>query len=250
MRFLKDNIGRDRGASMVEYGLLVAVIALVALSAVTLLGDKTDETFTTIAGSLEDNGSALAPGNSGNESDQNGGDQNGGDQNGQQGENDDDEGADGGSNDDANGGDQDQDQDQEAEEEEEEAEAQPAGPNATGTSSALYWWDSNATKGQWKADVSYRNDTNRHQYLTLEVTQIDDKGKTTKSTVTGFYVGAGSSSTYTLWSNDINKNNKNVKGVVEVQVKVLSVLTSDENWQTYSYPVNGSPASILPPALP
>jgi pilus assembly protein Flp/PilA len=42
----------DRGATMVEYGLLVAFIALIALAGVTLLGQALDGLFTDIAGRL------------------------------------------------------------------------------------------------------------------------------------------------------------------------------------------------------
>jgi pilus assembly protein Flp/PilA len=42
----------DRGATMVEYGLLVAFIALIALAGVILLGEALDGLFTDIAGRL------------------------------------------------------------------------------------------------------------------------------------------------------------------------------------------------------
>lgn len=42
----------DRGASMVEYGLLVALIALVAIGGVTALGTKLSALFTQIGSSL------------------------------------------------------------------------------------------------------------------------------------------------------------------------------------------------------
>jgi pilus assembly protein Flp/PilA len=40
---------QDRGAGIVEYGLLVAFIALVALAGITLLGDNLSDFFTDIA---------------------------------------------------------------------------------------------------------------------------------------------------------------------------------------------------------
>ena len=43
----------DRGASMVEYALLVALIAMVALVAVTLAGTELSETYSEIASGLE-----------------------------------------------------------------------------------------------------------------------------------------------------------------------------------------------------
>jgi len=42
----------DRGASAVEYGLLVALIAIVIIGAVTLLGGKLDGLFSHTANSI------------------------------------------------------------------------------------------------------------------------------------------------------------------------------------------------------
>ena len=46
LKFLKD----DKGASAVEYGLLVALIASVIVGAVTLLGGNLKATFDYVAG--------------------------------------------------------------------------------------------------------------------------------------------------------------------------------------------------------
>jgi pilus assembly protein Flp/PilA len=46
LKFLKD----DKGASAVEYGLLVALIAAVIVGAVTLLGGNLKATFDYVAG--------------------------------------------------------------------------------------------------------------------------------------------------------------------------------------------------------
>jgi pilus assembly protein Flp/PilA len=43
---------REEGASMVEYGLLVALIALVAIAGVILLGNALDTLFSSTAGEL------------------------------------------------------------------------------------------------------------------------------------------------------------------------------------------------------
>lgn len=48
--FLAD---RDRGASMVEYALLVVLIAIIALVAIRLAGEEVSNTFGTIADSLQ-----------------------------------------------------------------------------------------------------------------------------------------------------------------------------------------------------
>jgi Flp pilus assembly pilin Flp len=42
----------ERGASLVEYGLLVALIAIVCLTAVLFFGEETSEEFSTIAKSI------------------------------------------------------------------------------------------------------------------------------------------------------------------------------------------------------
>ncbi len=48
-----ESITRDEeGATMVEYGLLVALIALVAIAAVTTLGSNLSALFNTVAGSI------------------------------------------------------------------------------------------------------------------------------------------------------------------------------------------------------
>lgn len=42
----------ERGASLVEYALLVALIAVVVIGAVTLLGSTAEDTFSDVSGSL------------------------------------------------------------------------------------------------------------------------------------------------------------------------------------------------------
>jgi pilus assembly protein Flp/PilA len=43
----------DRGASLVEYALLVALIAIVCIAAITLLGGNAATKFSTVANSLQ-----------------------------------------------------------------------------------------------------------------------------------------------------------------------------------------------------
>jgi pilus assembly protein Flp/PilA len=47
-RFIRD----DEGATMVEYGLMVALIAVVCIAAVTLIGTRLNTAFSTIANSI------------------------------------------------------------------------------------------------------------------------------------------------------------------------------------------------------
>jgi len=48
----KRRLARDLGASLVEYALLLALIAVVCLSAVTLLGNNTGDSVTNSANSI------------------------------------------------------------------------------------------------------------------------------------------------------------------------------------------------------
>ena len=51
---LRERVGRDeRGASLVEYALLVALIAVVCIVAITLLGGKAADKFSNIGTSLQ-----------------------------------------------------------------------------------------------------------------------------------------------------------------------------------------------------
>lgn len=43
---------RERGASLVEYGLLIALIAIVAVTAVTFLGESTASRFADIGSKI------------------------------------------------------------------------------------------------------------------------------------------------------------------------------------------------------
>ncbi|MGR3311626.1 MAG: Flp family type IVb pilin [Candidatus Brocadiales bacterium] len=49
MRRIKSICTREEGASAVEYGLLVALIAAVIVGAVTFLGGSVSNTFNTVA---------------------------------------------------------------------------------------------------------------------------------------------------------------------------------------------------------
>ena len=49
-------LANERGASMVEYSLLVILIAIVALVAVTLAGTELSETYSEISSNLVDAG--------------------------------------------------------------------------------------------------------------------------------------------------------------------------------------------------
>jgi pilus assembly protein Flp/PilA len=50
VRFLR----KQKGATMVEYGIMVALIAVVAIGAVALVGGEVEEAFNCVADSIND----------------------------------------------------------------------------------------------------------------------------------------------------------------------------------------------------
>ena len=52
MNALRNFVKDESGASAVEYGLLVALIAVVIIGAVTVLGQSVSTVFTTVSGKI------------------------------------------------------------------------------------------------------------------------------------------------------------------------------------------------------
>lgn len=52
---------KDRGATAVEYGLMVGLIAVAIIAAVVLLGDQLSALFDSLTGSLEEPSGVSAP---------------------------------------------------------------------------------------------------------------------------------------------------------------------------------------------
>ena len=50
---IRTRIKDERGASLVEYALLLALIAVVCIAAVTFIGNKADESFSSTGSALE-----------------------------------------------------------------------------------------------------------------------------------------------------------------------------------------------------
>ena len=55
LRCRLDVLRHERGAAMVEYSLLIALIALIATAAITLLGDQLSTEFSEISSNVEAN---------------------------------------------------------------------------------------------------------------------------------------------------------------------------------------------------
>jgi Flp pilus assembly pilin Flp len=262
----------ERGAALVEYAMIVSFIAVVSLGTVGMVG-------TSVSGDIAAVGSALSDGadlggdddgqgqesddndnngNGGNDDDNNGNQGNGGD-NGDDdnngvdddfgdGDNGDGTGDDGDNGDgtgdgdtgDGTGGDNGGDDD--------EADDPSSSVDVVASAGSFYWWAPTPSGGDgaWKASVTFQNDWIRQQYLTLEVTTTSSNGKTSTETVE-FYVAAGSTGTYDAWNNNYSVRGKSESGVVSVTVRVTSIRTYDESWQTETHSTTGPTVEVAVP---
>jgi len=53
MSFFKNLVRDEQGATAIEYGLIAALIAVAAITAMTALGDSLDTTFTNVSTTLD-----------------------------------------------------------------------------------------------------------------------------------------------------------------------------------------------------
>ena len=60
MQFLKNLITKEEGQGMVEYGIILGLVSVLAIAALTLMGTDVNNVFTDITGQL-----ALVPGAAG-----------------------------------------------------------------------------------------------------------------------------------------------------------------------------------------
>lgn len=127
-----------------------------------------------------------------------------------------------------------------------------SGVATSGARSNFYWYNGNATNGngQWVGYVTYRNTTNRHQYLKVAVDKVHSNGSTTTSTVNDFYVRANSSSELAVWSNDLATGNGSLDGVVRLGLRVVQLRSSDANWKPFTTETTGPTATVQRPPIP
>lgn len=127
------------------------------------------------------------------------------------------------------------------------------GLNPSKTAGDFYWWDQHNDRGQWTADFTYSNATDRHQYLEILVTRTFADGSTQSQVVHSHYVPAKGSSTMTIWSNDFQESKPGqfpASNVVKVEATVFKVSTSDQKWNPYSTPTNGPTMVVDVPPRP
>lgn len=53
MTFFKKMLKNEQGATAIEYGLIAALIAIAAITAMGTLGDELSNTFSTVSGELQ-----------------------------------------------------------------------------------------------------------------------------------------------------------------------------------------------------
>jgi pilus assembly protein Flp/PilA len=53
LTYIRARLGREEGQALIEYALIISLIALVAIGGLTLAGGKVDSMFSSIAGSLK-----------------------------------------------------------------------------------------------------------------------------------------------------------------------------------------------------
>ncbi len=58
LTFVQSRLVRDEGATMVEYGLILAVIAIIAVVGAALVGTTTNTKFNDVSGCITSNGVA------------------------------------------------------------------------------------------------------------------------------------------------------------------------------------------------
>ncbi|HEX9644569.1 MAG TPA: Flp family type IVb pilin [Acidimicrobiia bacterium] len=260
----------ERGAALVEYAMIVSFIAVVSLSTVGMVG-------TSISGDIAAVGSALSDGadlggdddgqgqesgddaesgdndNNGNNGNQgNGGDNGNDNNNGVDDDFGDDTGDDGDDGDDGSGGDTGDDGgsggDTGGDDAEEIEEDPSSSVDVAASAGSFYWWAPTPSGGDgaWKASVTFQNDWIRHQYLTVEVTRTASNGDTTTETVE-VYVAAGSTGTYAAWNNNYSVRGNSEHGVVSVTMRVTSIRTYNESWQTQTHSTTGPTVEVTVP---
>jgi Flp pilus assembly pilin Flp len=52
LTYIRARLGRDEGQALVEYALIISLIALIAIGGLTLAGDKVGSMFSSIADNL------------------------------------------------------------------------------------------------------------------------------------------------------------------------------------------------------
>ncbi len=236
---MKDLIDRlttygDRGASMVEYALLVSLISVVSVTAVAMVGHRTEETFDNMAVALgseaptgqgEEAGPGSGPG-AGNPDDYD--PDYPGDPDPDDPDNPDDPGQ---------GGDE---------------TGDPAGNDPTGqgskveildTSAELTEWRGN--QGTWSALVTFANDWDHDQELTVEVTPMDSESGAQPTTTLTVKVASRAQSILALEDHQLSRKGKDFNGIVAVEVRVVSVTTNDADGQPMTYTFDEEPSTTV-----
>jgi Flp pilus assembly pilin Flp len=242
----------ERGASLVEYALLIAGLAAVCLIGLRFLGGDGEAELTAAGNAIAGHTSPAAGGGSGGGAPGTGGGGSAG------------SGGGGGS---TAGSDQAEAEkaaaeakasaeaeqaaaDKAAEEAAKEDDEPETAVTASDGSGKLYWWDSKAGEGEWVASTTFTNAWERPAYLTVEVTRVMADGKTSKDKVQDLYVPAKGSADFAYWNNAIDTDSKSSDDVVAVRFEVVQIKTSDLDWKPRTYSVHdGAMSTAIAPSV-
>lgn len=208
---------------MVEYALQVSLISVVSDTAVAMVGHRTEETFDNVAVAL---GSEAPAGQS----------EEAGPGSGPAAGNPDDYDPDY-PGDPGQGGDE---------------TGDPAGSDPTGQGSKVEILDTSAeftewkgNQGTWSALVTFANDWDHDQELTVEVTPMDSQSGAQPTTTLTAKVASGVQSILALEDHQLSRKGKDFNGIVAVEVRVVSVTTNDAGGQPVTYTFDEEPSTTV-----
>jgi hypothetical protein len=126
--------------------------------------------------------------------------------------------------------------------------AAPTGLTASPASRAQ-WWDAWGKQGAWVSGATFHYASNRHAFLTVEVTLRYENGTSSTRTVDDFFVPAGGSATLETYDNPYSKAGKG-NDVASATYTVTEVRTYDASWNEVVTAVSGPTVTANAPGLP
>lgn len=241
---------------MVEYGLIVAFVAMVSLSVIGWVGAATGDRFEDVAVGLgAQGGGGVLTGSEAEQSDTAPG---GGDSV----QDDETDSTPTGPGSDTSGlpsdegaiEDQGELADGDVDESEPPGDSPSPSPAVVAQTASYSSWETRkggGGDGAWDASVTFYNAATTDQVLTLEVNAVDEKGKKTTTSVE-LTIAAGSEAVYESVGNEVSirGNGKNFKGVVAVEVRLVSVTAATDSGEIQVQELDDPPVVIEAPETP
>lgn len=128
--------------------------------------------------------------------------------------------------------------------------APPVSSAIAGTGSgARQWWDSWGQRGAWVATATITNSHNRPAWVNLEISTVYGDGRVVRTTST-VYVGPNGSSPFSTYDNAQSKNGTTADDVVQVQVRPTGGITYVNGWNETPLVVSGAAITATAPSMP